>query len=500
MPMSEAPSPGPGGRRPPTGGAGTATAGSAPEPLVRGGPVSAPLLHRLFSPGWPVLWLLAGYPLWWALGLGRFAFVVFAVPMAVGLVRRHRSGGLRLPPGFGLWALFLLWCAAGLTLIGATPPGTLPGSGGPVGALARLAGYLALTVLLLYIGNLSRRELSDLAVARALGWLCLATVAGGLLGLAAPYFEFTSPVELLLPAGLAADPYVQDLIHPAAAQVMEVLGYDSARPKAPWEYTNTWGNMLSLLLVWLVAGWMPRRAAGAATGPARRSRADVVRAWIAGGAIAMAAAPVVYSLNRAVWAGLVLSLGFVLLQLLRRGRSAAVAAVSAAACAALLAVLLSPLTDVVRERLDNPHSDGGRAATSLAAVEAANASPVLGWGTTRDMAGSAQSIAIGSSPECPDCGNHTIGNNGQFWLLLVANGWVGTALFLAFFAQALWRYRRETSVPGSAALLSILLLFWYMFFYVALAAPLAVTMIAVALLWRRAAEARGAGAVPGGAG
>ncbi|MFB9802838.1 ligase, partial [Streptomonospora salina] len=480
-----------------------AAAGASPaRPDPAGAAESAParLLHRLLRPGWPVLWLLAGYPLWWALGLGRFAFVVFAVPMAVALVRRHRTVGLRLPPGFGLWALFLLWCAAGLTLVGATPAGTVPGSGGPAGALARLAGYLALTVLLLYVGNLGRRELSDTDVARALGWLCLATVAGGLLGLAAPRFEFTSPMELLLPAGLAAHPYVQDLIHPASSQVMEVLGYESARPKAPWEYTNTWGNMLSLLLVWLVAGWMGARepAAGRA-GAARRSRADRVRVCIAVAAIAAAAVPVVYSLNRAVWAGLALSSAFVLLQLLRRGNAAAVAATGAAAAAALLAVLLSPLTDVVHERLDSPHSDGGRAASSAAAVRAANASPVVGWGTTRDMAGSPQSIAIGPSPDCPDCGNHTIGNNGQFWLLLVANGWVGAALFLAFFAQALWRYRHATSVTGSAALLSILLLLWYMFFYVALAAPLAVTMIGVALLWRRSAGAGGASAVPGGA-
>ncbi|QBI55816.1 O-antigen ligase family protein [Streptomonospora litoralis] len=478
--------------------------GSAAAPPSTGRPPGrAPLRGRVFAPGWPVVWLLAGYPLWWALGLGRFAFLVFAVPMAAELIRRHRSTGLRLPPGFGLWALFLLWCAAGLTLIGTTAPGTVPGSGGAAGALVRLAGYLAVTVLLLYIGNSSRRELGDLAVARALGWLCLATVAGGLLGMAAPHFEFTSPVEMVLPAGLAADPYVRDLIHPAAAQIMDVLGYEAPRPKAPWEYTNTWGNMLSLLLLWLVAGWMTTPAASAGTAfrdaGRPRPRAERRRAWIAGAAIVLAAAPVVYSLNRAVWVGLVLTLLFVLVQLLRRGRVAAVAAVGCAASAALVAALLSPLMDVVQERMDNPHSDDGRAATSIAAVEAANTSPVLGWGTTRDMVGSSQSIAIGPSPECPRCGNHTIGNNGQFWLLLVANGWIGTGLFLAFFGQALWRYRRDLTLIGSAALLSVLLLFWYMFFYVALTAPLAVSMIGVAVLWRRATDPGAAPAVSEGA-
>jgi hypothetical protein len=33
-------------------------------------------------PAWPVAALLAGYPLWWALGVADFAWIGFAVPMA----------------------------------------------------------------------------------------------------------------------------------------------------------------------------------------------------------------------------------------------------------------------------------------------------------------------------------------------------------------------------------------------------------------------------------
>ncbi|WP_017558330.1 hypothetical protein [Nocardiopsis baichengensis] len=439
-------------------------------------------LERSTRPGWPVVWLFAGYPLWWALGLGPFAFWAFAAPMAVELARRHRTQGVRLPPGFGLWALFLLWATAGLALVGMVPEGTLPGSGGLLGALVRLGHYLALTVLLLYIGNTGREHLSDLRIARALGWLFVATAAGGLLGLAAPYFAFTSPMEVLLPAGIASDSYVQALIHPASSQIMnDVLAYETPRPKAPWAYTNTWGNMLSLLLPWLAAAWLI-----AGRGWHR---------WAAAAALAASAAPIVYSLNRALWAGLALTAVLALVQLVRSGRAAA-ALSGVLAVAALCAVLAaSPLMEVVRDRLDSPHSDDGRTATSLAAVDAASQSPVLGWGTTRDMLGSSESIAIGSSPECPGCGNHTIGNNGQFWLTLIANGWVGTGLFTAFFAVAAWRHRRERDAVGSAALLSVLLLFWYMFFYVALTAPLAVTMAGIALLWRRAPGAAAAGGV-----
>ncbi|MDA2808166.1 ligase [Nocardiopsis suaedae] len=445
------------------------------------GPAAGPLASRLFAPGWPVIWLFAGYPLWWALGLGPFAFWVFAVPMAAALLRRHREHGLRLPPGFGLWALFLLWAAAGIALIGMVPDGTLPGSGGVLGALVRLGHYLALTVLLLYIGNTGRDELSDSRIARALGWLFLATAAGGLLGMAAPHFGFTSPLEALLPAGVASDSYVQALIHPSSSQVMDdVLGYETARPKAPWPYTNTWGNMLSLLLPWLAAGWI---LTGGGRGGWRR--------WVGLAAVAVSCLPIVHSLNRALWVGLALTAVFALVQLVRSGRAAAALTGVLAAAGLCAALAASPLMDVVTERIGNPHSDDGRAATSWAALDAAAQSPVLGWGTTRDMLGSSDSIAIGSSPECPGCGNHTIGNNGQFWLTLISNGWVGTGLFLGFFAAAAWRHRGERDAVGSAALLSILLLFWYMFFYVALTAPLAVTMTGIALLWRRAP-----GAVP----
>ncbi|GAB3207534.1 hypothetical protein GCM10027294_14280 [Marinactinospora endophytica] len=436
--------------------------------------------------GWPFVALFAGYPLWWALGLGQFAFWVFALPMALHLWRRKRAGLLRLPPGFTLWALFLVWSVAGLALLGLTPPGALPGSAGLAGALVRVLTYLALTVLLLYVGNLSRAEFSDGAVARALGWLCLATVAGGLLGTFAPYFEFTAPLELLLPGPLARDPYLQTLIHPAAAQVMDVLGYEAPRPKAPWEYTNSWGNNLSLLVIWLVIGWVCRGRGW--------------RRWTACLALALSVVPIVYSLNRGLWVGLALSILFALVQLARRGRIVEVGLCCLAGLLAAGALLLSPLMGIVEDRAANPHSDDGRAVASAAAVRAAMDSPVIGWGSTREALGSGTSIAIGKSPECPQCGNHVIGNNGQLWLLLIANGWVGTAFFLGFFAQAVWRHRFDVSLVGSGALLTVLLLFWYMFFYVALTAPLALSLTAVALLWRRSTPAPGAVATPEGVG
>ena len=67
----------------------------------------------------------------------------------------------------------------------------------------RLAWYLALTVVLLYVGNLSERELPTRRICRWLSALFIVTVAGGYLGIIAPHFQFTSASEHLVPAGVA---------------------------------------------------------------------------------------------------------------------------------------------------------------------------------------------------------------------------------------------------------------------------------------------------------
>jgi hypothetical protein len=164
-------------------------------------------------------------------------------------------------------------------------------------------------------------------ITAALSVLGLATIAGGYLGMLAPRFEFTAPLEYLLPAGLAADPFMQTLVHPASAQVMDIFGYDSARPKAPWEYTNVWGYMTSLLLVWAAVLLLGRWN---------------TPLWVRWGlpvAMVLAVVPVVHSLNRALWAGLALSLLYAGSVALRRGRvlPVAVCALDEAAAKSLLA-------------------------------------------------------------------------------------------------------------------------------------------------------------------
>lgn len=290
--------------------------------------------------------------MWWALGFGGLSVIILAVPMAVILWRRRP---IRLPRGIGLWALLIAGYLLSSLTLAEMPPGTYGdlGSGRIIGYGMRLALYAALLIMVLYLGNLTERELPQLRLIRMLGVLFVTTVAGGLLGVFFPKFGFTSPVERILPGWIAGNPFVQNLIHPTAAQIQKVLGHASPRPEAPFEWANAWGSNLSVLLVWFVVGWW-------VYGGRRRRAVAVVL-------IALAAIPTVYSLNRGLWIGLGLAALYVVIRVGGRTRVALCAA--AAVGAAVFA--LSPLAAVVAQRLDNPHSNDIRAFTVSATIEAA---------------------------------------------------------------------------------------------------------------------------------
>src|SRR6266516_4728783 len=123
-------------------------------------------------PGWPVTALLSGYPVWWALGLGDLSVIIIAVPMVLRMRAWHRGGRpVKVPPAFGLWLLFLVVVAAGIATLGLTAPGTVasPLSNRLLAFVIRGLTYPALTVILLYAGNLTEAELPRLRLVWLLG-------------------------------------------------------------------------------------------------------------------------------------------------------------------------------------------------------------------------------------------------------------------------------------------------------------------------------------------
>ncbi|MGH9296846.1 MAG: O-antigen ligase family protein, partial [Acidimicrobiales bacterium] len=339
------------------------TAGAAPAVLAPVTSDQVPAWHsskrsarrKRLAPDWPLTSLLVGLPIWWVLGLSEFCFIILAVPMAFHLVKRRP---VRLPKGFAIWALYLLWTVLSVLAIGWQAPGTLPsGSSKFIGYSLRLANYLAQTVVLLYVGNLSESESSRKGIVRMLSLLFVWTAAGGWLGIIAPHFNFSSPFELLLPHSLRQNPYVGYLVHPAASQVQTVLGYSSGRPKAPFSYTNVWGANIAVLAVFFVLRFW--------TWGNRRQKMFAV----AGCALALV--PAIYSLNRGLWVVGAVGVVYLAVRLAIRGHLGALFGVAGAVVLAALVFSVSPLQNVISQRLAHPESNGVRSTLTASAVKGA---------------------------------------------------------------------------------------------------------------------------------
>ncbi len=408
--------------------------------------------------------------MWWLLGLRSFVFLVAVVPMALALARRS---GLRAPRGFGVWLLFVVWAAGGLALVGANAPGAKDGQFAThlFSGIYRLCWYVALTVVLLYVGNLSERELSSRRISQWLSVLFMTTVAGGYLGMVAPAFGFTSPVEHLVPSGMANSAFFKSVTHPVAAQVQTFLGYDEARPAAPFAHANDWGANFGLLLPFFVLEWL-RRDGG-------------WRRWVGVGVLAAAAVPVVASLNRGLWLGLSIMAVYAAISAAVTDRYAMLAAVVCAGAVGAVAIAVTPLGSTLQERLATPHSDNARSTLASRTVTAvAEGSPVAGFGSTRDVQGNFATIGGGATRDCPRCAPPAMGTQGHIWLVLFSQGFVGAGLFFSFVLRRFLPHLHDRRPLASAVSASLVFFFVVIWVYDLLDAPMFTVMIGLALLWR----------------
>ncbi len=470
---------------------------------------------RWLGPAWPLKALLLGFPLWWALGVSSFAGLAAAVVMTVQLVRRRT---IRVPVGFGLWVVFLVWLLVGVLLLWAHAPGTLDG-GGPERLIPyayRVLWYLAITVAVLYTLNMSPRELPSRDVVRWLGVLFMYCVIGGLAGVIWPRFEFLSPVELLVPWAQTSD-FLNALVHPSLTTASDFLGYEQPRPKAPFAYPNAWGNNIGLLLPFFVySAWADRRpwprllfpaaivlAAAYLLGPNPLVLVIVAtvavvldprgqwRALVPFG-LALAAIPIAFSLNRGLWLGigLIVVLSGVALARLRRFTELWVLATAILLAGVL--IVLSPLWATITLRVATPHSNDRRLTVAEVVTGTTwQGSPLVGFGTTRKVEGSFASIAGGDNPNCRQCAAPPLGTQGFMWRLIFTTGFVGTAVFLGFLAvQFLVHVRRRDpySTLGCITIATSLLFF---FVYDSLEMPLLVLMLAIGVMNRERIMDRG---------
>jgi hypothetical protein len=354
------------------------------------------LRRRALPATWPLWLLLPGMGLWWALGVVPLARPLIALAIWTHLVARR---DLRFPPGFALWALFLGW--AFLSALQLAPARYFS-----VGL--RFSEYAVITALLLYTYNLPR-AVSDRAILRVLLGFWVVVVLGGWAGVLAPELTLPSLGHALLPGALLRHEFAEQITTPYVAQIHLFMGYPLPRPAAPFRYATGWGSAVGLLFPFVVCGLLV----------ARRRRTLLALS------VSMLV-PAILSVNRAMIASILVAAVALTVttreaqvrRRLRRGLAIAVPAFVAV-------VLLSPLAEVVEDRLDNPHSNSARSDLAEQAVDLVGESPWLGYGAPKAYTG------YGSRPP--------IGTQGQLWSLLIFHGIPGTALFLGFFGVAFLR-------------------------------------------------------------
>ncbi|HRD62591.1 MAG TPA: hypothetical protein PL137_16915, partial [Nocardioides sp.] len=396
---------------------------------------------RFFKPGWPLVVLYVFFPLWWALGLAQLIFFVMAAAMVVIL---RKKGSLKVPHGFALWLLFMIWMFAGVLMVRAVAPDTAPGFGlGRVFNFAVWAGwYVAVTVAMLYVAN-TAKELPTQKVVRLLGWMFVVTAGFGVLAVLMPTLEFPSLMEVILPKSLVKTNFVRTLVHPSLASSSDFLGYVQPRPTAPFPYSNAWGNNIALYLPFFMLACFGKGAGW------RRKLGPVV--------LVAATFPIIFSLNRGLWISLAFAAIYASVRLAVNGRTRALQALVGALLVGGIVFVSSPLYDTVVLRVETPHSNDRRAGTAETVISvAAQGSPILGFGTTRTMQGSFSSLAGGETAACHQCAAPPLGTQGFMWRLVLTTGFVGTILCLGFFAVSFLRRARGPN-PLDVACCTVLL-------------------------------------------
>ncbi len=413
---------------------------------------------------------LAAYPLWWLVGLGQFGFILVGLWLGYELLRKKQ---IRVPPGFGLWVLFLVVVLLGAWTLWAPVPGLMPESG--AGRLLswgfRLLWLVAGTCVMLFIGDSPERVLPTRRVVGLFAWLFAITVIGGYAGTFAYRADFPSLLEIILPRSIAHHPFVSTQIHPGLAQVQDILGYESPRPKAPFEYANSWGANYGMLLPYFVL--MVKFA--------RRAWQRVVFVAM----LVVALPPAIMSLNRGLWIGLGVMLLLALVRMLLNGKFTLVLSLAVGVAVVGTLAALSPPRDIVLSRLDNPHSNSGRSNLASFTVKTTlEHSPIIGFGSTRTRQGNFFSIAAGATADCHQCSPPQLGTQGTLWFLVFCTGFLGTALFLAFLVRRHAPLLFDARPVPFAVLASATYFACVMPFYDTISSPLFILMAGMGLGWR----------------
>ena len=404
------------------------------------------LTRSLPHAGWPLTVYFGGYVVLWAIGISHFAAPLLVAPMVAWMLMTGRA---RIPRPLGLYILFLVLMLGSLLM--------LEERQNLISFSYRAATYIAGGVFVMYAYNLPSGRATTRRLADLLAWFWIVIVVLGILALVLPADGFQSPVEMILPARLRANPFIRELVHPGFAQVQIFLGYPVPRPKAPFVYTNNWGASFALLTPLFIAQWLR------ASSPRRRLLARLL--------MVAAILPVVVSLNRGLWISLGIGLLYASVRFAARGQVRSLRTIVVLFLVVGLVAWLSPLRGLLADRFETGHSNDSRLTLYAEVLERIDESPLLGFGAPRDTNEADRNIP-------------PVGTQGQFWMVLFSHGIPAAALFVGWFVLAFWRTRRGATPLQFWTNVSLLIACIQLPFYGMLPTQLMIVMVIAAIALR----------------
>lgn len=395
-------------------------------------------------PRWPLTLSFAGFPLWWLLGPGEFAWVPFAGVMALYLGRQRR---VRVPKWFGIWLLFLAWLV--FSGIGVDSPGRM------LGFVYRAARYVGATIFFIYVYN-ARTTLTARYVAGILTVFWLVVTVGGYAGLFFPLFQVKTALSFVMPASLASNELVGEMIIRRVTQFdPHAFSATTPRPSAPFLYTNGWGNAYSLLMP-IVLAYLSM---------VRRER----KFWWLLLAVPASAVPALLTLNRGMFLGLAVAFVYAAVRFTLLGRIRAVVSLAAVVAVLALVAVQLPVAQSLADRLATSSTTQDRYSLYVETFRRTLESPLFGFGAPRPSV---------------QAGLPSAGTQGQIWMLMFSHGFPAVALFFGWLTAVFLQTLRQRSVVGIAANTTLLVLMVESLYYGVVPVGLTIALLVAAVALR----------------
>lgn len=360
-------------------------------------------------PVWPLALMFGLVPLWWLAGVFYLGWPLLGALLVALLITRGR---IPLPPGATIWLVFLA-----IVVVSAT---RLASASSLLTFGLRLSFYLTALVVGCYVYTAARERRDMVVVLVPLTAFWFALVALGWLGVLLPRLAMTTPMELLLPGGIAANPFIHDMVHLATAEYSVRSANPIYRPAAPFAYTNNYGSAYAMTLPCMVAFTMLRRH-------------GLLRVVLLV-SLPLSLPPAFFTLNRGMFISLGVGLAVLGVRASLRGNIRVAASIVGVVVLGALATLFIPITDLISRRVESSDTNSDRLSLYLEVLRRVQESPFLGYGAPVNV----DTVSA----------NAPIGTQGQLWMVLFSHGVFALACFVAWFVVAFVVCGRAVSPAG----------------------------------------------------